>query len=100
MAIANEDQKPDFVDINQREQEMVPAISLEEQERLELLIKADTVKGEQLTVGLFGEMHTEQELRDFAVGKNQDPDKMYQVYYMGIDKLLDKFLPKGEAYRE
>ena len=71
-----------------------------EKERMMLLSQADMVKGEQLSIGLAGEVYSAPELRAYAVGAAHDPDKMYEVYYLGIDKLLDRFLPKGSMYKE
>ncbi|MDB5013921.1 MAG: hypothetical protein JWQ25_2123 [Daejeonella sp.] len=67
----------------------------QEQERLEILAKADEVKGEQLTISITGEVQKENELRQFALGSIEDPEKHYELYYKGINKLLYSNLPKG-----
>ncbi len=71
-----------------------------ESERLELIAKADDIKGEQLSIGLQGEILTENELRKFALGDIDNPEKKYDVYYNGINRLLRKHLPKGETYKK
>ncbi|RZK33372.1 MAG: hypothetical protein EOO61_15420, partial [Hymenobacter sp.] len=45
----------------------------EDEERAMLLASTDAVKGEQLKISLTGEVVTEQELRDYAVGYVSDP---------------------------
>lgn len=70
-------------------------VSKAEAERLMLLAKADEVKGEQLIVLPEG-LSTENELKKFALGDIDDPEKKYDFYYKGIMKLMKKFLPKGK----
>lgn len=72
----------------------------EDEERAMLLASTDAVKGEQLKISLTGEVVTEQELRDYAVGYVSDPENMYNMYYLGIDKLLNKYLPRHPRYKE
>lgn len=71
-----------------------------ESERLELIAKADEIKGEQLSIGVQGEIYTENELRKFALGDIDNPEKKYDIYYNGIGKLLRKHLPKGVNYKK
>ncbi|MDQ2794977.1 MAG: hypothetical protein M3Y12_13370 [Bacteroidota bacterium] len=75
-------------------------VSPEDEERAMLLASTDAVKGEQLKISLTGEVITEQELRDYAVGYVSDPENMYNMYYLGIDKLLKKYLPQHPRYQE
>ncbi len=70
-----------------------------EQERLSILIKADDIKGEQLVVLPEG-IGTENELKKFALGDIDDPEKKYDFYYKGIMKLMRKFLPKGKENKK
>ncbi len=72
----------------------------EDEERAMLLASTDAVKGEQLKISLTGEVVTEQELRDYAVGYVSDPENMYNMYYLGIDKLLKKYLPQSKLHKE
>ena len=67
----------------------------EEQEKMEILARAGKVKGEQLLVGATGEIERENELRQFALGTIEDPEKKFDVYYKGIGRLLLAHLPKG-----
>ena len=71
-------------------------LSDKERERLELLQKADQVRGRQLTVDATGEIATKDELKKFALGTVENPAKNHEVYYAGIQRLLLKFLPKGK----
>jgi hypothetical protein len=75
-------------------------VSPEDEERAMLLASTDVGKGEQLKISLTGEVITEQELRDYAVGHVSDPENMYNMYYLGIDKLLKKYLPQSPFYKE
>lgn len=70
-------------------------ISKEDEEKMLILSRADEVKGEQLTIGSTG-IQTENELKRFALGSDDNPEKKYDLYYKGIMKLLRKFLPKGK----
>ncbi|MBK9628327.1 MAG: hypothetical protein IPO56_11670 [Flavobacteriales bacterium] len=63
---------------------------------MELLQKADQVRGRQLTVDAGGEIGTEDELKKFALGRIGNPPGKHEVYYAGIQRLLRKFLPKGK----
>lgn len=71
-------------------------LSEKERERLELLQKADQVRGRQLTVDEDGQLATKSELKQFALGTVENPGKNHEVYYAGIQRLLLKFLPKGK----
>lgn len=69
-------------------------------EKMELIAKADAVKGEQLLIGLEGEIHSEDELKKFALGDIDNPEKKYDLYYKGIHKLLLRHLPEGDSYKK
>ena len=72
-------------------------VSKAEEEKLRMLAKADEVKGEQLTLTEDGDVVSRKELQDFAIGTIDDPQKKFDVYYNGIDKLLRQHLLKGKA---
>ncbi len=67
--------------------------SQEENEIFEILQNSDQVKGQGLLLDPFGQFKTEDELKRFAFGDIDDPEKKYDVYYHGIEKLL-KLYPK------
>ena len=67
----------------------------QEKEMMNILAKSDQVKGEQLTINDEGELHREKELKLYAIGNIDSPDKKYEVYYNGIMRLLRKHLPSG-----
>lgn len=76
---------------------------LSEQEKLErmmLISKADEVVGEQLIIDTEGILQTENELKKFALGDIDDPERKYDIYYKGISKLLLKHLPEGKSYKK
>ena len=67
----------------------------DEQEKLDILARAGNVKGEQLLISPTGDVERENELRQFALGAIEDPEKKFDVYYKGIGRLLLAHLPKG-----
>ncbi len=69
-------------------------------EKKEILSKADMVKGEQLTITPTNELAYKKELERFALGAVDNPEKKYDVYYKGIQKLLKKHLPIGQANKK
>lgn len=75
-------------------------IKNEEQERLEILRNADSIKGEQLFLGSDGRFESKREIEDFVLKDIDDPEKKYDVYYKGIHKLLREHLPKGKEFQE
>lgn len=66
------------------------------EEKLRILAETDAVKGEQLTITETGAIEKENELRQFAIGSVEDPERKYEVYYKGIQRLLIKHLPSGK----
>ncbi len=66
------------------------------EEKLRILAEADAVKGEQLSITETGDVKRENELRQFALGSVEDPERKYEVYYKGIQRLLMKHLPAGK----
>ena len=70
----------------------------EEEEKFLILSKADEVKGEQLTIDIDGELSTRQEIEEFIIGDPHSPEKMYDAYYRGIEKLLKRQLPQGKEF--
>ncbi|HEY0669362.1 MAG TPA: hypothetical protein VGD22_14345 [Sphingobacteriaceae bacterium] len=66
----------------------------------EILSEANNKTGEQLVLDELGTIHSQNELKEFALGHiPDDPEEKYNVYYKGIERLLKKFLPKGEKYK-
>lgn len=62
-----------------------------------MLMKADETQGEQLAIDDSGELKTEKEIRDFALGDVDNPEAKYEIYYHGIQKLLRQNLPLGNS---
>jgi hypothetical protein len=77
----------------------VKKVSQEEEEKLLIFSKADDIKGEQLIMTDNG-IITENELKKFALGEVDNPERKYELYYKGIMKLLRKFLPSGPSNRK
>ena len=67
----------------------------------EILAEADRRVGEQTVIDNAGEIRSEDEIKQFALGDiPDDPEKKYNVYYKGIEKLLRTYLPKDELYKD
>lgn len=71
-------------------------LSKEDIERLELLQKADEVKGEQLLINLDSEIIVENQAVKLLGRTIDDPVEKFQLYYHGLSKLLKDNLPKGK----
>lgn len=82
------------------EQKKVETNEEEELERLEILSKSKKVKGEQLTLDEGGDIKSEKEIKDYALGTIDDPDKKHDIYYNGIQKLMIEHLPEGEQNKK
>jgi len=65
-------------------------------ERLEILQKADEVKGEQLSINLDSEITVENQATKLLGQRIDDPVEKFQLYYHGLTKLLKDNLPKGK----
>ena len=75
-------------------------LSKEELERLEILQKADEVKGEQLALNWKSELIVENEAEKLISKRIDDPVEKFQLYYKGLHKMLKDFLPKGKKHEE
>jgi len=71
-------------------------LSKEDIERLEILQKADEVKGEQLTINIDSEITVENQAVKLLGQTIDDPVEKFQLYYHGLSKLLKDNLPKGK----
>ena len=71
-------------------------LSKEDIERLELLQRAEEVKGEQLILNMDSELALENEAEKLLGQKIDDPVIKFQLYYDGLTKLLKSNLPKGK----
>lgn len=71
-------------------------LSKQDIERLELLQKADEVKGEQLSINLDSEITVENQAVKLLGQTIDDPVEKFQLYYHGLSKLLKDNLPKGK----
>lgn len=75
---------------------VVKKISTAEEEKMLMLTKADQIKGEQLILVPDG-VRLEDEIKKFAFGNIDNPEKKYELLYKGVMKLLRAYLPKGKA---
>ena len=65
-------------------------------ERLEILQKADEVKGEQFSINIDSEIIIENQAVKLLGQRIDDPVEKFQLYYQGLTKLLKDNLPKGK----
>jgi len=79
-------------------------IAKEEARRKEIediLSDSDSKTGDQILITGLGDIKSENELKEFALGEiPDDPEEKYNVYYKGVEKLLKKFLKSGEENAE
>ena len=75
----------------QREQEM---------ERAAILMSADEIKEETLDFGIDGKIELKNEIADLILEQIDDPEEKYNLYYNVVNRLLRKYLPKGDANKE
>lgn len=71
-------------------------LSKEDIVRLEILQKADEVKGEQLSINIDSELTIENQAVKLLGQTIDDPVEKFQLYYHGLTKLLKDNLPKGK----
>lgn len=71
-------------------------LSKEDIERLEILQKAENIKGEQLSIGIDSEIIIENQAERLLGQRIDDPVEKFQLYYHGLTKLLKDALPKGK----
>ena len=76
-------------------------LTKEEMEALELLQKTQQKKGKQLRIDIVkGEIKEVNEVKEILKGNSENPEEKYNLYYNGIGKILKKYLPKGEEFKE
>ncbi|HUH73027.1 MAG TPA: hypothetical protein VLZ75_01345 [Chitinophagales bacterium] len=70
-------------------------------ERLELLQKANEKIGKQLTINSeSGNLEEFDELRQLVGKEFENPEEKYNLYYVGIRRLLMGYLPKGKDNKQ
>lgn len=75
-------------------------LSAQEIEREKIFRKADEVKGEQLYLNADNRFESKKEIQEYVLKDIDDPEKKYEVYYKGIQKLLRESLPMGDSNKE
>lgn len=84
-----------MADDNKNQRKKTDRELADEQEKLRILAQSDHVKGEQLSITSKGDVQREKELLQSVLGTTEDPEKKYEIYYNGIQRLLRAHLPKG-----
>ena len=72
----------------------------QERERRAILMKANDVKEETFTVDISGELLVKKELENIDIDAIDNPEEKYELYYKVVNKLLRRYLPRGEKYKE
>jgi len=83
---------------NLTEEELKQIQKEEEQEleRISILMKANDIKEETFAFDIDGELVLKKEIADITLEAIDDPEEKYQLYYNVVNRLLIKYLPKGE----
>ena len=71
-----------------------------EQEREAIMLKADEAKEETFFFDDAGKIAIKNEIADLLLGEIDNPEKKYDLYYNAIDRVLRKYLPKGNKFKE
>ena len=71
----------------------------QELERAAILMKADEVKEDTFDFDVNGQVALKNELADIVLEQIDDPEAKYNLYYNVVNRLLKKYLPKGEEYK-
>ena len=91
----SEEKLEQFQKVTQSEQEQQF-----EQEREAIMLKADEAKEETFFFDDAGKLAIKNEIADLLLGEIDNPEKKYDLYYNAIDKVLRKYLPKGNIMEE
>jgi hypothetical protein len=68
----------------------------QEIERESILLKADEIKEETLIFDVDGQVEFKNEIADLILEQIDDPEAKYNLYYNVANRLLKKYLPKGD----
>ena len=71
-----------------------------EMEIAEILMKADEIKEETFDFGIDGQIELKNEIADLVLEQMDDPEAKYNLYYNVLNRLLRKYLPKGEENKD
>lgn len=73
----------------------------QKREQMEILQESREVVGKQLRIDLGkGNLVEINEINELIDKKIEDPEKKFELFYNGIQKVLLKFLPKGKAFKQ
>lgn len=85
--------------LSQEELERLQKEHEQELERAAILMKADEVKEETFDFDINGQIELKNELADMVLEQIDDPEAKYNLYYNVVNRLLRKYLPKGDDYK-
>lgn len=85
--------------LSQEELERLQKEHEQELERVAILMKADEVKEETFDFDINGQIELKNELADMVLEQIDDPEAKYNLYYNVVNRLLRKYLPKGDDYK-
>lgn len=72
----------------------------QELERLSILMKSNEIKEETFSFSMDGELVLKREIADMTLEAIDNPEEKYQLYYNVVNRLLQKYLPKGKKFKE
>lgn len=85
------------------EQVQIEKIEQEKQQEIErrlILMKANEIKEETFSFDLNNEIILKKEIADLTLESIDNPEEKYELYYKVINKLLRKYLPKGDQFKK
>ena len=86
--------------LSEKDIEKIEKEYIQEMERESILMKADEVKEETFAFDIDGQVELKNEIADLVLEQIDDPEAKYNLYYNVIERLLKKYLPKGEEHKQ
>lgn len=75
--------------------------SQKEREKEEILMMADENRQEEFIFNdVDGSLEVKDVIADMLLDEIDDPEKKYELYYRAVNKVLRKYLPQGEKFKQ
>lgn len=81
-------------------QELVQKQREQQMEREAILMKADEIREETFDFGIDGQVELKNEIADLMLEQIDNPEEKYNLYYNVVNRLLLRYLPKGDANKK
>lgn len=86
--------------LSKQELEKIEKEREQENERVAILMKADEIKEETFDFDFNGQTELKNEIEDLVLEQIDDPEAKFELYYKVVNRLLRKYLPKGEENKK